>query len=76
MVREEVIDRMSTTRVRRQWQKWVAGFMCEREFLVSWDSKHRGKGKTNMGVPQWSPLSLVVFLIWMAPILEEMERRV
>ena len=27
-------------------------------------------------MPQGSPLSLVIFLIWMAPILEEMERRV
>ena len=50
--------------------------MEEREFLVSWDGKDRGKGKTNMGVPQGSPLSPVVFLVWMAPILEEMERRV
>ena len=31
---------------------------------------------TNIGVPQGSPLSPVVFLIWMAPILEEMEWRV
>ena len=49
--------------------------MEEREFLVSYDGKDRGQGKTNMGVPQGSPLSLVVFFIWMAPIPEEMERR-
>ena len=35
-----------------------------------------GRGSANVGVPQGSPLSLVVFLIWMAPILEKMEERV
>ena len=35
VIREEVMDRMSTTKVGRQWQKWVAGFLDEREFLVS-----------------------------------------
>ena len=29
-----------------------------------------------MGVPQGSPLSPVLFLVWMAPILVDMERRV
>ena len=36
----------------------------------------RGLGWTSKGVPQGSPLSPVLFLIWMAPILREMERRV
>ena len=63
VVREEVMDRMSTTKVGWPWQKWVTGFMDEREFLVLLDSKDRRKGKTNMGVPQGSPLSLLVFLI-------------
>ena len=35
----------------------------------------RGCGSTNVGVPQGSPLSPVVFLIWMAPILENMEEK-
>ena len=57
------MDRMSTTKVEQRWRKWVAAFIDKREFLVSWDGKDRGKGRTNMGVPQRSPLSPVVFLI-------------
>ena len=41
-----------------------------------WDKVVRGRGKTNVGAPQGFPLSLVVFLIFMAPILEAMEERV
>ena len=36
----------------------------------------RGLGWTSKGVPEGSPLSPVLFLVWMAPILREMERRV
>jgi len=44
-----------------------------REFELEWDGKVRGKEKTNIGAPQESPLSLVIFLIWMAPIITKME---
>ena len=36
----------------------------------------RGNGKTNVGVPQESPLSPVIFLIYMPPILEDIEQQV
>ena len=36
----------------------------------------RGRGAATKGVPQGSPLSPVLFLVFMAPILEEMECRV
>jgi len=40
---------------------------------LEWDGKVRGKGKTNIGAPQGSPLLQVIFLIWMAPIMTKME---
>ena len=73
MTRKEVIERMGLTEEGRQSKKWVTRFMGERSFAVLWDAKDRGVGKTHIGVPQGSLLSPVVFLIWMAPILEEME---
>ena len=50
--------------------------MSPREFEVAWDGGVRGRGVATKGVPQGSPLSPVLFLVFMAPILEEMERRV
>ena len=50
--------------------------MSPREFEVAWDGSVRGRGAAATGVPQGSPLSPVLFLVFMAPILEEMERRV
>jgi len=41
---------------------------------LEWDGKIQGKGKTNIGALQGSPLSPVIFLIWMAPIITKMEK--
>ena len=60
---------------KRGWCRWLRDFFRPRQFEVEWDGKVRGRGSDNVGVPQGSPLSPVVFLIWMAPILEKMEMR-
>ena len=36
-------------------------------------SSRRKRGRTNIGAPQRSPVSSVLFLIWMAPIITKME---
>ena len=60
---------MDKTMIARKWKRWTSEFMKERSFKVSWDGVDRGEGKTNLGVLQGFPLSPVIFLIWMAPIL-------
>ena len=60
----------------QSWRRWLEQFMAPREFEISWDGGVRGRGAGTNGVPQGSPLSAVLFLVYMAPILEEMERRV
>ena len=40
---------------------------------LEWDGKTRGKSKTNLVAPQGSPLSTIILLIWMAPIIKKME---
>ena len=50
--------------------------MSLRVFEVAWDGGVRGRRAAAKGVPQGFPLSPVLFLVFMAPILEEMERQV
>ena len=40
---------------------------------MEWDGKIRGREKTNFEVLQGSPLSPIIFLIWMAPIIRKMK---
>ena len=72
----EVLAGMEGCAPLRCWLSWLRRFMSPREFEVEWDDAVPGRGAATKGVPQGSPLSLVLFLVFMAPILEEMERRV
>jgi len=70
---EDVIRELEKSEEGKKWIPWVKEFFRAREFELEWDGKVRGKGKTNIGAPQGSPLSPVIFLIWMAPIITKME---
>ena len=50
--------------------------MSLRKLEVVWDGSVWGRGAAAKDVPQGSPLSPVLFLVFMAPIVEEMERQV
>ena len=66
---QEVLDAVAKS-CKKGWCKWLSHFFQPRIFEVEWDRKVRGRGSANVGVPQGSPLSPVIFLIWMAPIIE------
>ena len=61
---------------KKRWSGWISKFFRQKDFTIEWDGKIRGNGKTNVGVPQGSPLSPFVFVIYMAPILEDMDQQV
>ena len=71
---QEVLDVVGGSR-KKGWCRWLRDFFRPRQFEVEWDGTVWGRGSANVGVPQGSPLSPEVFLIWMAPILEKMERK-
>ena len=73
---EKIEEYLNSSKRGKRWTPWIRQFMKAREFEVSWHNKDRGKGATNTGVPQGSPLLPVLFLIWMVPILSEMKNRV
>ena len=72
----QVLVRMEGCGPLQCWLSWLERSMSLREFEVAWDGGVRGRGEAAKGVPQGFTLSPVLFLVFMAPILEEMERRV
>ena len=51
----------------------MKSFMGKRNFMVEWDGKTRGKGEAGEEVPQGSPLSPILFLIFLASTIYKME---
>ena len=76
MVGGDILGRLASVPSTRGLCRWLEQFVSPRGFEVYWDRKMRGVGRSTVGVPQGSPLSPVLFLVSMAPILEEMERRI
>jgi len=72
----DVIRQLRKSEEGRKWIPYIQDFLRSRQFEVEWDGIVRGKGRTNVGAPQGSPLSPLIFLIWMAPIIEKMEEEV
>ena len=63
ITKKELYEKMGMMVGGRRWRKCMSSFMCRRSFTISWDGKDSGVGKTNVGVPQGSLLSPVVFPI-------------
>ena len=73
---EPVRERLEEHPEGRRWLPWLANSFGRRDFEVVWDGTAKGRAQTSNGVPHGSPLSPVLFLIWMAPIMEDLERKV
>ena len=71
--RKRPIEQLASTTGGRKWRTWVENYMGNRTFTVQWDGKTRGKGEAEEGVPQGSPLSPILFLIFLTPTIYKME---
>ena len=73
-VRDKDVQReLEKSEEGRKWILWIGGFFKARNFDLEWDSKMRERGKTNLEALQGSPLSPIIFIIWMALIINKME---
>jgi len=70
---EDVIRELKKREEGKRWIPWCREFFRARELEMEWDGRVRGRGRTNVGAPQGSPVSPVLFLIWITPIIAEIE---
>ena len=59
-----------------RWIPHISTFLAPREFAIGWDKQSEaGRATLYNGAPQGSPLSPILFLIFLAPMLQEVEER-
>jgi len=74
--REGMLESLERAGVPKATRDYVSAFLEPRAFQISWDNEPRGEGRMNQGTPQGSPLSPVLWLIYIARSLKEAERRI
>ena len=64
---------MVGTKGLEKWAPWHVEFYKARKVIMSWDGVDRGVIQVEKGVPQGSPLSPIIFFLYVAGIMEEIE---
>lgn len=67
---ENLIYKLETIGIRVCMGRWFAEFLTEHRIQIRWRSTTSGVGPCRHGVPQWSGLSLLLFLVYLADIIE------
>lgn len=73
IVRKDAVIRQLQGTPAEQWIPHVERFLTSRDFQMWWDNRARGQGSMTHGAPQGSPLSPILFLIFLKPLLEAIE---
>lgn len=74
--RNELIRKMEAMRADSDLVRWRRLFMLERKESLVIDGHHCEATEVVLGVPQGSPISLILFAVYLNGILREVERKV
>ena len=72
-IRWQGISHLETIEALWRWTPWIRRFCASRQLTLSWDGRDRGMATVSKGIPQGSPLSPILFLAYIAPMVRELE---
>jgi len=70
-----LIKRMEEMGFEADLVRWVESFMEDRKVIMSMDGKEGDSMDVETGVPQGSPVSLVLFVIYLSGLFDQVEKK-
>ena len=69
-----LLESMTRMRIPKPLVEWVSSFMSDRLIALAFDGSKEELQPVNTGIPQGSPCSPILFLIYLKPLFDELER--
>src|SRR5690606_653438 len=73
--RVRLLQTMRQMRIPTPLVHWVEHFMTERSIQLAFDGQREGMVPVDTGIPQGSPVSPILFLIYLKPLFDVLEKK-
>src|SRR5690606_13590753 len=73
--RVRLLQTMQQMRIPTPLVHWVEHFMTERSIQLAFDGQREGMVPVDTGIPQGSPVSPILFLIYLKPLFDVLEKK-
>src|SRR5690349_17351074 len=72
--RERLLATMKQMRLPSPMVNWVEQFMSKRTIQMAFDGQMEGLEAVETGIPQGSPVSPILFLVYLKPLFDKLEK--
>jgi hypothetical protein len=75
VAKTRLLNTMRELRIPNPMVAWIDSFLSHRTTALAFDGKKEAMSPVQTGIPQGSPVSPILFLLYLRPLFDELEKR-